>query len=106
MVNDMTKIPRRFRRREQKAKAGNLRSTRKKMARIIHLLENKNTDLSNEILVDAKKWKNVTSKSHWPLMNRLGKKHEDVLAKIDQIKQDGGMIIRRYNLNFGTEEAV
>lgn len=106
MVIDMTEIPRRFRRREQQAKGGNLRPTRKKMARIIHLLESKNTNLAKEILNDAKKWKDVTSKSHWSLMNRLGKKHEDVLAKIDQIKQDGGMIIRRYNLNFGTEEAV
>ena len=106
MVIDVTEIPNRFRRREQPAKSGNLRLTRKKMARIIHLLEGKNTELSNEILEHAKQWKNVKSKSHWPLMNRLGKKHKDVLAKIDEIKQDGGVIVRRYNLSFGEEETV
>jgi len=106
MVIDMTEIPRRFRRRKQPVMAGNLRPTRQKMARIIHLLEEKNTELANEIFEDAKEWKNKTSKSHWPLMNRLGKEHQDVLAKIDDIKQNGGEIIRRYNLNFGTEEVV
>ena len=106
MVIDMSEIPRRFRRREQPSKGGNLRPTRNKMARIIHLLKGKNTELANEILEDAKEWKNNTAKSHWPLMNSLGKGHEDVLAKIDEIKQEGGMIVRRYNLNFGTEETV
>ena len=75
------------------------------MARIIHLLEVK-TPIWQEILNDAKEWKDVISKSHWPLMNRLGKEHEDVIARIDEIKQAGGMIVRRYNLNFGLEESV
>ena len=70
------------------------------------MLSNKNTDLANGILEDAKEWKNSTSKSHWSLMKRLGKNHEEVLAKIAEIKQEGGVIIRRYNLNFGTEETV
>ncbi len=98
--------PRRNRRRERPVNAGNLKSTRKKMARIIYLLESKTTELAEQILKDAKEWKNKTSKSHWPLMNSLGEKHEDVLAKIDEIKQNGGKIVHRYNLNFGNEESV
>ena len=106
MVIDMSEIPRRFRRRVQPSKGGNLKTTRKKMARIINLLNGKNTDLSNEIRENAKEWKNRTSKSHWPLMNSLGETHEDVIDKINEIKQVGGEIVHRYNLNFGQEETV
>ena len=96
------KIPK----RPKPVKSGNLRPTRKKMARIICLLRLKKSTLSQEILTDASNWKNNISKSHWPLMTNLDSDHPEVLAEIKKIKIKGGEIIRRYNVNYGMEEEV
>ena len=58
-----------------------------------------------KILKDAKHWKNVTRKSHWKEMKRLGKDHADVIEMIEDVKTKGNEIVLNYDLKFGDRPA-
>jgi hypothetical protein len=99
-------MARKFTKRPKPVAKGNLRPTRRKIARIVHLLSGREEETAVEIRKKAKLWNKKDSKSHWGLMGKLGKVHPEVLAEIEAIKERGGGIIRAYNINFGEEESV
>lgn len=73
-----------------------LRQCRKEISELISKLgKNHQSSDDKELLLRAKKWKEVTQKSHWPKYNQ----GLDVSEDVTKIILEAQIIIRDYNLS-------
>ena len=85
-----------MKKRNKSFEKSTLRQSRKEIAELISKLgEKQKSEEYKELLSRAKKWKNVTQKSHWPKLNQ----GLDISEDVEEIILQAQIIIRDYNLS-------